>query len=246
MIATWLALALAGPMTEVGPGIYRPLYPPSEEEEEIEVPAFRLDVHPVTNAEFVEFVTEHPRWRRDQAPSLYVDDTYLDHWGGPAELGDAAPDQPVTHVSWFAARAYCEAQGRRLPTEAEWEMAAAASADSPDAADDPQTSARILAWYGRPGTAPIPEVGQGEPNYWGVHDLHGVVWEWLDDFNSALISFDNRQDGGTDNLAFCGSAAYGAADKADYAAFMRIGFRSSLQASYTTRNLGFRCAADGE
>lgn len=239
-----VAAALASPV-RVGPGVYRPLYPPSPAEAEIQVDPFLLDATPVTNADFLGFVLSHPEWRRDQAAALFRDDAYLSHWAGAVTLGSAVDGrQPVTRVSWFAARAYCEAQGARLPLEAEWELAAMASESQADASHDPAFLAKILAWYGTPNDGPLAAVGQGPANVWGVYDLHGLVWEWIEDYNSALINVDNRQNGGTDKTAFCGAAAYSAKDKEDYAAFMRVAFRSSLEGRYTARNLGFRCARD--
>ncbi len=227
---------------DVGPGTWRPLYP-AEGEEEIRVPAFRLEERTVTNAEFLEFVADHPEWRRGEVPALFADEGYLGHWEAPLSAGAAIRDRPVTRVSWWAARAFCEARGRRLPYEAEWELAAMASATKKDATKDPEHLAKILAWYARPSDH-LADAGTGPPNAWGVRDLHGSVWEWVEDFQSALVTADNREDGTVDTSRFCGAGAVSAAVKEDYAAFMRLAFRSSLSGSYTTKNLGFRCAAD--
>ena len=178
---------------------------------------------------------------------MFAADGYLAHWAGPAELGpDVRPDQPVTRVSWFAAKAYCSARGKRLPTEAEWELAAAAGDTSPDGAAEPGFRERILAWYARPATAEMPAVGSGQPNFWGIRDLHGLVWEWVLDYNSTLVSGDSRSGKSADRLPFCGTGAFTAGDNEDYASFMRLAFRNSLEARYTTRALGFRCAGDAE
>lgn len=234
-------------MVSVGPATWRPLYPPSPAEETVAVPAFRLDVTPVTNADFLEFVTAHPEWRRDRVAGILADSEYLSHWAAADELGeDAGPRQPVTRVSWFAAEAYCDARGARLPRVAEWEVAAAASREKLDAAGDAEHRQRILAWYSQPSPHRLRDVGTEAPNAWGAHDLHGLTWEWVEDFNSELVSADNRENGGADRLRFCGASALSAKDKEDYAAFMRVAFRSSLEGRYTTRNLGFRCASDLE
>ncbi len=74
--------------------------------------------------------------------------------------------------------------------------------------------------------------------------MHGLVWEWVLDFGNALVSADSRESGDPNKMRFCGSGALAAGEKGDYASFMRIAFRGSLQASYTTGNLGFRCAKD--
>src|SRR5262249_33957477 len=88
----------------------------------------------------------------------------------------------------------------------------------------------------------LPAVGKGPANFYGVRDLHGLIWEWVADFNTALVTGDARGDTGLDRQLFCGSGSEGAKDRADFPPFMRYGFRSSLKASYTVHNLGFRGA----
>lgn len=241
----WVGVALAGPPSlPVGPGVYRPLYPPSPAEAEVPVARFRLAVEPVTNAEFSAFVQTDPRWRRDRVNRLFADDGYLGDWAGDGAPGEELPSNaPVTGISWYAARAYCAAEGGRLPTEAEWELAAAASGSSFDARQDPVFLAQILAWYGEPTPASIRAVG-GPANRWGVRDLHGLVWEWVGDWNASLMSTDSRGTDGEATVRFCGGGAAGSAGTGDYASFMRTAFRSSLSASSTVRSLGFRCAWD--
>lgn len=244
----WLAgaitatLGLTVPQAVVGPGTWRPLYDAGGPDQ-IEVARFLLDERPITNAEFHQFVALSPAWRRDRVPELFADPGYLGHWQGPLHLGaHAPPDEPVTRVSWWAARAYCEERGARLPIEAEWELAAQASELEPDASREAAFAQQILRWYARPTS--LRPVGIGPANWWGAYDLHGLVWEWVDDLNSAVVTSDNREDGNTDITRFCGASAIQAGDKGDYAAFMRVAHRSSLLAESTGRALGFRCAND--
>lgn len=200
---------------------------------------------PVTNGQFLSFVRANPRWQRHQAPTTLAEPRYLSHWEGPARLGAAAlADRPVIWVSWFAANAYCEAQGARLPTWTEWEYAAAADATRRDARTDPAWRERILAWYSVPSNVPLPAVGLGERNAHGIRDLHGMVWEWVDDYSAMLVSSDNREQGDADELRFCGAGSISTSDRDNYAVLMRIAMLSSLEGANATANLGFRCARD--
>jgi formylglycine-generating enzyme required for sulfatase activity len=233
-------------MVRIGAGTYHPPFPTAEAEKDVAVATFWLDARPVTNAEFLAFVKAEPRWRRGQVKRLFADEQYLAHWSGPLALGERAPARaPVVRVSWFAARAYCAWRGKRLPSEREWELAAAASATVADASADKAWQAQILRWYEQPVPAVLPSVGRAEPNVFGVYDLHGLVWEWVEDFSATLMGEDDRDEGG-DKERFCGGAGARARDPGDYAAFMRFAYRSSLEARYTTAGLGFRCAADEE
>ncbi|MEO6418005.1 MAG: formylglycine-generating enzyme family protein [Polyangiaceae bacterium] len=234
-----LAAALASGMVLVGPGVLE-RREASKPTKEVAVPAFQLDRLPVTNAEFLAFAIATPEWRRDRAPHLFVDERYLSRWESPSSLGvDADPEAPVVFVSWFAARAYCASRGARLPTVDEWELAAQASETSPRGDRDPEWRQRVLDWYAKPTPPRLPRVGHGKPNFWKVFDLHGLVWEWVFDFNSELVEGGGRGA----SSQFCGGGALeGTAD--DYAAFMRKAFRSSLRARYTAASLGFRCAVD--
>jgi formylglycine-generating enzyme required for sulfatase activity len=225
----------------VGPGTYRPLFPASPSETSVRVPAFELDRDPVTNAEFLAFVDANPTWRKGRIARLLADAEYLAHWSNDLVLGEAPPRAPVVRVSWFAARAFCAWRNARLPTEREWELAAAASERRRDGSRDRTWRDRILAWYARPTPDVMPDVGRGRPNAWGVRDMHGLIWEWVDDFNSALVGTDDRDPDAVRDR-FCGAASARSTDAAAYATFMRIAFRSSLEARYTTANLGFRCA----
>jgi len=207
-----------------------------------QVAPFRLRTELVTNAEFLAFVKAHPAWRRDQVAPILADARYLTHWASTDVLGEQAlPRQPVTRVSWFAAQAYCESEQARLPSWYEWEFAAAADATRRDARADPAWRESILGWYSRPSTTALPQVG-GAANVYGVRDINGLVWEWVDDFNALMVASDSRDQGDPDLLKFCGAGALSMQQKENYAVLMRIAMLSALKAADTTNNMGFRCA----
>jgi sulfatase modifying factor 1 len=230
-------------MALIPAGEYEPILRGKDDVQRVSVAAFWLDVRPVTNAEFLAFVVANPKWQRSHVKSLFADDGYLAEWAGDRELGARAPaDSPVVRVSWFAARAYAASCGKRLPTTAEWEHAAAAGFASAAGVDEPAYRSAALGWFSSPGVIPLPAVGAGRPNFYGVRDLLTLVWEWVDDFNTALVTGESRADTGLERTLFCGAGSISARDLTNYPAFMRAGFRSSLHASYVVPNLGFRCA----
>lgn len=231
-------------MARIGGGKFIPLYGSKDATETVE--SFFMDVHPVTNGQFLAFVSKTPRFRRGVVPKVFADAGYLRHFGGPLELSPKAPTaSPVTNVSWFAARAYCTAAGKRLPTLNEWEYTARAGKDVPDASSDPAFTSQLLAWYGAPTKLPLPAVGTLPKNYWGVVGMHGVIWEWVEDFNSILMTGAAREDvAGLDPQLFCAAASAGSVDPSNYAAFMRYAMRASTRASYAGQSMGFRCAMD--
>lgn len=204
------------------------------------VAAFHLDRYPVTNSRYRAFLEARPEWRRSRISPLFADEGYLSHWNGDLDFGpDSLANRPVVNVSWFAAQAYAEWAGRRLPTTSEWERAAAL----PVATAEEAYRQRLLAWYGRPVSGALPPVDSMECNEAGACGLHGLVWEWVDDFNANLVTGESRNNSELDIKQFCGTSAVNARDFSDYTAFLRFGFRSGLEARYTVRSLGFRTAS---
>lgn len=251
LASLWLLVAIASShalgadYVEVGGGHFASVLPEDEKAADMVVAPFALRVAPVSNAEFLAFANAHPAWQRDQVARVFADEQYLAHWPRPDAIEEAQRDQPVTHVSWFAAQAFCESEGARLPSWLEWEFVAAADAKRKDARSDPAWREQILSWYSRPSHAQFAAVGSGAPNVYGVRNLHGLVWEWVDDFNALLVSADSRDQNDPDRLKFCGAGALSLRDLNNYAVLMRIAMLSSLKASDTTANVGFRCARMG-
>jgi sulfatase modifying factor 1 len=237
---------LGNEFVQVSGGEFRSVIPEAEGDNLISVADFHVQEAPVTNAEFLRFTLHHPEWQRGTAVSLFVDDQYLASWAGPISLApESGAQQPVTQVSWFAANAYCESLNARLPNWYEWEYVAAANDSMADARKLPEWNQNILSWYSHTGGDRINDVRSQPANYYNVYDSHGLVWEWVDDFNSFMVTGDNREQGGADKLQCCGAGAITLEEKENYAVLMRVAMLSALEARYTTRNLGFRCARPG-
>ncbi|MCU6499059.1 formylglycine-generating enzyme family protein [Rugamonas sp. A1-17] len=208
------------------------------------VAPYLLRTRLVTNAEFSAFVQHTPEWQRGQVPALLAAPSYLSGWSGATDFKPLAADAPVVHVGWFAAQAYCASEGGRLPRWYEWEFAAAADDHRADARDDPAWLAHILGWYADAGKQPPHSVATGQANYYGIHDLHGLVWEWVEDYSGLFVNADSRASGDQKLLDYCGGAALSLADRRNYAVLMRLALLSAMDARQDGANLGFRCVRE--
>lgn len=232
-------LAVPRGMARIPAGSYRPLYATSAAR--TRVGAFAIDREPVSRNAFLLFVREHAEWRRSAIKREFAERDYLNEWRGDLDAGESRTlAAPVRHVSWFAARAYCEAQGKRLPTTDEWEYVAVASETQRDATSDPAFLQRLLDIY--------TSHTRGFRNVYGVSGLHGGPWEWTDDFNGVALSDDSRAAGSgvdaRDHDLFCAGAALHATNPGNYPAFMRAAVRAGLTGRTASEHVGFRCAAD--
>lgn len=201
------------------------------------VASFEAMVNQVTVREFKSFLKQNPKWQKSNISTLMADSAFLEN----LNRKDTVEQSPMTNISWFAASAYCESIGMRLPTTTEWEFMAAASETVKDASGDAKFLGRILDWYGQPQTTGPKPVASLYKNIYGVWDLHGNVWEWVSDFNSNFITGESREDSALNKDMFCGAGGLAGGNKENYAAFMRYAFRSSLKGKSSTNNLGFRC-----
>jgi len=229
-------------MVDIPGGEYQPFY--GSGNERVNVLPFRLDERAVTNREFLAFVKANPQWQRSQVKRIFADTNYLKVWASDTTLSaNIHPDAPVCNVSWFAAKAFAQSVGKRLPTLDEWEFVAMADEVSPNARNKPHYSDAIIDLYLQKDRQFKP-VMQSKPNYWGVYNVFDLIWEWTDDFNSVLTTNDSRSGQYDDKGLFCAGGATSATDVMNYAAFMRFALRATVKADYTISNLGFRCAKD--
>ena len=160
----------------------------------VDVPAFRIGRVPVTNAEYAAFVSDGgyatPRWWSERGwrhrldaglerPQFWGPDGTRTRFG---VVEDLPPDEPVQHVSFFEAEAYAAWAGARLPTEVEWEKAAAWDPATGRRRRFPWGSAEPVPALANLGgaalrPAPVGAYPAGASAY-GVEQLMGEVWEW--------------------------------------------------------------------
>lgn len=229
-----------GTQVTVPPGNFVPFFKEANDRD-IPIKSFSIDKYPVSNNAFNEFIGLNPKYAKSKIISLFADQRYLQHWTSDLlneQAIKAIGLHPVTNVSWFVAKKYCQSKGKRLPTIAEWEYAS-------DSAN-PAILEDLLAWYAKTGTVPLENIGQRKANKFGLHDMHGLIWEWVEDFSSVMISSDSRSKGDRTDGFFCGGGSVSSLDSKAYATFMRYGFRSGLRGDYCMQNLGFRCVSENE
>jgi formylglycine-generating enzyme required for sulfatase activity len=136
---------------------------------------------------------ETPQHRVTLSKSFYLGKYEVTQAQWEAVMGDnpskfKGRSNPVERVPWDDVQLFIERLNAkegtnkyRLPTEAEWEYAARAGTTSAWSFGDDAASAGQSAWYeNNSGEQPHP-VGQKQPNPWGLYDMHGNVWEWVQD-----------------------------------------------------------------
>ena len=178
----------------------------------IHVDTFYMDKYPVTNAQYKVFIDANPLWkkakRRNEWNNIkkkisifgrFHDGNYLSHWyNNNFPIG--TEDHPVTNVSWYAAMAYAQWAGKRLPSEAEWEKAARGGIIGQQYPWGNNLD-QELTYCGK-NSGITYAVGQYPSNNYGLHDIAGNVWEWcLDEYvmNFSVISQKQNPIAGTNS-----------------------------------------------
>ena len=209
---------------------------------EVNVSSLYISKHEITNRQWQKFVDANPRWQKGKADSKLVESDYLNEWNDNSYPSDKA-DHPVTYVSWFAAKAYCEWAGGRLPAEAEWEKAARG------------TDGRVYPW-GNDWDEGKCNVGSGTKlvgsyplgaSPFGVLDMAGNVWEWT---NSIYKPYPYKANDGREDPNDAGSRRVSRGGGWCYVLFVSRYCRSTFRGLDTPANclfyLGVRfCVAGG-
>lgn len=265
-------IRLSGGRTQVGstrdaPADWLPAH-------EVQLDPFWVDTHLVTNDQFARFVaaTDYQTTAHRRGSSLVFDydrrkwvevsgaawDTPL----GPRSSLVARGDFPVVHVSWHDAVAYAEWAGKRLLSEAEYELAARGGLlDAPFAwGDQPPTEQHPQAnyWQGRfptrdlglDGVRGLAAVGQFPPNRFGLYDMAGNAWCWCNDWygDEYYVASPLRNPQGPvtaqppnaqHRVMRGGSYLSTGGDTSE----LRVAARGHRPPHHTASNVGFRCAS---
>ncbi len=145
------------------------------------VEAFLIDKYPVTNAQYKIFLDANPQWQKKRIVEIYHDGNYLITWSGNNYPRGKA-DYPVVDVSWYAAMAYTQWSGKRLPTEAEWEKTARGGLVGKIYPWGDEIDMSMANFGMHVGKTTL--IGKYPPNDYGVYDMVGNVWEWcLDEYD---------------------------------------------------------------
>ena len=148
--------------------------PPSEEgrldsegpQHEARLPDFYMGRYPVTNEEYGRFLKDNPKV---EPPRYWADRQFNQS------------RQPMVDVSWEDAQRYASWAGLRLASEAEWEYACRAGTSSRLYTGDTEKDLDQAGWYEKNSGNQTHPVGEKAPNAWGLYDMHGNVWEWVED-----------------------------------------------------------------
>lgn len=221
--------------------------------------SYYIDAHEVTNAAYVEFLNRNGNSCFDQQ-CVDFGQNEIEQEGATFAIDEAQSQHPVTGITWYGAQAFCAWRQGRLPTEAEWEKAAAWDgeaaksqqypwgdvfdgrlANSCDAScDEPQANAAFDDGF--PAVAPVASFPAGRSAY-GLYDMAGNVWEWVSDWYdpgyyqiSAEANPTGPQDG-KDKVVRGGSWF-------DTGNFTATAIRFPSAPANADGTIGFRCAAD--
>ncbi|MGZ8365402.1 MAG: formylglycine-generating enzyme family protein [Nitrospira sp.] len=236
------------PMVEIPSGSFPMGVPPGDRDggrdeyprHEVLLDTFWIDQFEVTNGRYVEFVKSAGH-RVPQNPT----NPTRNLWQGDS-ITESLAERPVINVDWFDADAYCKWAGKRLPTEAEWEKAAKGTSDRRFPWGNVEPTAKHLnynqRWIGEKTLMPVGSYEAGKSPY-GVYDVVGNVWEWVNDWYDARYYEKSPSKNPTGPQEGTKKVIRGAGWQNETPT-VRIFTRVDSVPTMRNESTGFRCAAD--
>jgi formylglycine-generating enzyme required for sulfatase activity len=146
---------------------------------QVHLNSFALDIHPVTNEQFVRFI-EVMGGEKDNNYNdiIRLKDSRIKRSAGRISIESGYAKHPVVGVTWYGAVAYAKWVGKRIPTEAEWEIAASGGQESMRYPTGDMIEKTQANFFSSDTTA----VMSYAPNLFGLYDMAGNVYEWVQDW----------------------------------------------------------------
>lgn len=208
----------------------------------INLDSFALDIHPVTNEQFVRFL-EAMGGEKDvnNLDIICLRDSRIKRSAGRLSIESGYTKHPVVGVSWYGAVAYAKWVGKRLPTEAEWEIAAYGNTEGNTYPFGDEIE-RSMANFFSADTTPVMSY---PPNDYGLFDMAGNVYEWCEDWydynsNELSIQEPNNPKGPHQGVYRVLRGGCWKSLKED----LRCAHRHRNNPRTMNATYGFRCAAD--
>jgi formylglycine-generating enzyme required for sulfatase activity len=160
------------------------------------------------------------------------------------------PNRPVERVSWDTSQGFLSATGMRLPTEAEWEYACRAGTTTAfhgwpaqTAGTNDDTLVGDIAWFDSNSNSQTRPVGGKTPNGFGLHDMAGNVYEWVNDRHSATY-YASSPSTNPPGPASGANRVLRGGSWGNLTIFLRSSFRDNATPGFTSSLVGFRVARD--
>lgn len=145
----------------------------------VRVSSFNIDVHPVTNEQFVRFLDFLGDEKDHQNHDIIrLKDSRIKRNSGRFTIERGYGRHPVVGVTWYGAMGYCKWVDKRLPTEAEWEVACCGGLEHPTYPTGEDIEKTQANFFSSDTTA----VMSYPPNGYGIYDMAGNVYEWCSDW----------------------------------------------------------------